>query len=126
VSLSNSYPELAKALIVSFYQHYFNDQQKLAKSRMPYSVPKQDKAIIKDIISGDDYEADFKKLRQQLAHMDVTVPTLYKQYSEVAEQGGVRFIDFNVDADFADCIDGLVMVDLDKLKPKKRSRYLGQ
>jgi hypothetical protein len=38
----------------------------------------------------------------------------------------VRFIDFNVDADFADCIDGLVMVDLDKLKPKKRSRYLGQ
>jgi putative hemolysin len=126
VSLSNSYPELAKALIVSFYRHYFNDEQKLAKSRTPYIVPKQDNAIIKDIISGDDYEADFKKLRQQLAHMDVTVPTLYKQYSEVAEQGGVRFIDFNVDADFADCIDGLVMVDLEKLKPKKRARYLGE
>jgi hypothetical protein len=65
-------------------------------------------------------------MREQLGHMNVTVPTLYKQYSEVCEKGGVRFIDFNVDADFGYCIDGLVMVDLQQLKPKKRKRYLGE
>jgi putative hemolysin len=125
VSLSNSYPDLAKALIVSFYKHYFKDMDKLARSRIPYHVPSQDQLIIKEIILGDDYDGDFKRLRQQLSHMNVTVPTLYKQYAEVAEKGGVRFIDFNVDPDFGYCIDGLVMVDLQQLKPKKRARYLG-
>jgi hypothetical protein len=98
---------------------------KLARSRIPYHVPSQDQLIIKEIILGDDYDGDFKRLRQQLSHMNVTVPTLYKQYAEVAEKGGVRFIDFNVDPDFGYCIDGLVMVDLQQLKPKKRARYLG-
>ncbi len=125
VSLSNTYPELAKALIVSFYRHYFKDEDQLASSRTPYVVPKVAQRIIKEVIIGDDYDADFKRLRRQLSHMDVTVPTLYKQYSDVAEKGGVRFLDFNVDADFADCIDGLVMVDMTMLKPKKKARYLG-
>jgi hypothetical protein len=58
--------------------------------------------------------------------MNVMVPTLYKQYADVCEQGGVRFIDFNIDADFGHCIDGLVMVDLQQLKPAKRKRYLGE
>jgi hypothetical protein len=64
-------------------------------------------------------------MREQLAHMDVTVPTLYKQYADVCEKGGVRFIDFNIDPDFGYCIDGLVMVDLQQLKANKRKRYLG-
>jgi hypothetical protein len=51
---------------------------------------------------------------------------LYKQYADVCEQGGVRFIDFNIDPDFGYCIDGLVMVDLQQLKPNKRKRYLGE
>jgi hypothetical protein len=63
-------------------------------------------------------------LKEQLKTMDVAVPTLYKQYAEVCEPGGVRFIDFNIDADFGYCIDGLVMVDLEQLKPSKRKRYL--
>jgi hypothetical protein len=75
--------------------------------------------------SGSDAEQDFTALREQLTHMNVMVPTLYKQYADVCEQGGVRFIDFNIDADFGHCIDGLVMVDLQQLKPAKRKRYLG-
>jgi hypothetical protein len=53
------------------------------------------------------------------------VPTLYKQYSDVCEEGGVRFLDFGVDAAFNYCVDGLVLVDLDYLKERKRERYLG-
>jgi hypothetical protein len=43
---------------------------------------------------------------------------------EVCELDGVQFADFNVDPDFSDCIDGLVIVDLIRLKPKKRERYI--
>jgi hypothetical protein len=79
---------------------------------------------VKLTITGHDFDADFKALRMQLTHMNVTVPTLYKQYSELCEAGGVKFVDFNIDADFANCIDGLVIVDLNALKPAKRKRYL--
>ncbi|MDT8372200.1 MAG: GNAT family N-acyltransferase [Gammaproteobacteria bacterium] len=124
VSLSNSYPERAKALLVCFYQHYFNDDQQLATARMPYRFTDDQKYQVRLTVTGQDYEADFKALRMQLTHMNVTVPTLYKQYSDLCEQGGVKFVDFNIDADFANCIDGLVIVDLSLLKASKRKRYL--
>lgn len=124
VSLSNSYPERAKALLVSFYQQYFNDDQQLALARMPYRLTDDQQYQVNLTITGDNYEADFKALRMQLTHMNVTVPTLYKQYSDLCEQGGVKFVDFNIDADFANCIDGLVIVDLSLLKASKRKRYL--
>jgi hypothetical protein len=126
VSLSNTYPDLAKALIVSFYQQYFNDAEQLAQAKVPYRIDNDIELSVNHTLAGNDYDEDFKNMREQLGHMNVTVPTLYKQYSEVCEKGGVRFIDFNVDADFGYCIDGLVMVDLQQLKPKKRKRYLGE
>ena len=72
-----------------------------------------------------DFKEDFVAMKQQLSSMDVTIPTLYKQYADLCDVGGIRFIDFNIDAKFAYCIDGLVMVDLHQLKPVKRKRYLG-
>jgi len=125
VSLSNSYPDFAKALIISYYQHYFADADTLASARVPYLPESSLKQQVWQTFSGSDAEQDFTALREQLTHMNVMVPTLYKQYADVCEQGGVRFIDFNIDADFGHCIDGLVMVDLQQLKPAKRKRYLG-
>jgi len=124
VSLSNSYPEFAKALIVSFYQHYHQAERPLAEARAPYRVSGEMQQRINTIITGLDYGTDFNTLRQQLAHMNVSVPILYKQYSDLCEVDGVKFIDFNVDTNFSDCIDGLVMVDLHLLKAAKRKRYL--
>ncbi|MFT7414762.1 MAG: putative hemolysin [Methylophagaceae bacterium] len=124
VSLSDSYPEFAKALIIIFYQHYFKDKAQLATARVPYRINSNIKQWANDVVTGLDYDADFKAMRVQLAHMNVSIPTLYKQYSDLCEMGGVRFIDFNVDADFGNCIDGLVMVDLQALKPAKHKRYL--
>jgi len=124
VSLSNSYPDLAQALIIGFYQHYFPDDDALATAKTPYRLSKDETEMVNRTVTGVDYADDFRVLREQLTHMNVTVPTLYKQYSDLCEQGGVRFIDFNIDADFGHCIDGLVIVDLQQLKPAKRKRYL--
>ena len=74
---------------------------------------------------GADYEQDFRLLKQELSKYGVSVPTLYKQYTETYESGGVSFLDFNIDQKFSNCVDGLVLADLEKLKPAKRGRYLG-
>ena len=75
--------------------------------------------------NGSDYERDFRLLKQELSRYGVSIPTLYKQYTETYESGGVSFLDFNIDQKFSNCVDGLILADLEKLKPAKRERYLG-
>ena len=71
-------------------------------------------------------DADFKALKSYLGSLGASVPTLYKQYSDLCEPGGVQFLEFGVDPDFSDSIDGLVLVDISRLKARKRKRYLGE
>lgn len=120
VSLSDSLPDTAKDLIVCFYQQYFSHQQRLAEPNHPYRLPVE----LKNTFSGDNYREDFAKLKHMLSNMGATVPTLYKQYTEVCEPGGVHFLSFGVDPDFNYCVDGLVLADLSMLKEKKRQRYI--
>ncbi|MBU2979113.1 lysophospholipid acyltransferase family protein [Alteromonas sp. C1M14] len=120
VSISNAYPQPAKDLLVEFYRTHFPPQFGAATSRTPYLVSSDMTATF----AGTDYKKEFSELKHLLANMGVNVPTLYKQYTEVAKRDGVAFLDFNVDPDFNDCIDGLVVVDMEKLTDKKRKRYL--
>lgn len=126
VSLSNTYPDFAKALIVNFYQKHFADAETLASARVPYLFDSEIQQRVNSTLVHQDADTDFTAMREQLVHMNVSVPTLYKQYADICEPSGVRFIDFNIDANFGNCIDGLVMVDLQQLKPAKRKRYLGE
>ena len=54
----------------------------------------------------------------------MTVPTLYKQYSELCDDGGIQFMDFGIDAEFNNCIDSYILVNVSKLKESKRKRYI--
>lgn len=121
VSISNSFPELAKKRMTHFYRQYFPASSDWAIARNPYlsvaPATENDETI--------EYPEAFARLKRDMAALEVSVPTLYKQYSEVCEQGGVQFVDFNVDEEFSDCIDGLVMVDIEYLKSSRRKRYLG-
>lgn len=124
VSISNSMPKAAQELLVYFYQLYFSAENTLAPSRSPFILNQKITEQLKAQFSGKNYKEDFTNLKHLLANMGTSIPTLYKQYSELTELGGVTFTDFGVDKDFNDCIDGLVLVDIEQLKPKKRQRYL--
>jgi putative hemolysin len=124
VSLSNSYPSVARDSIVYFYSLYFKPGTTAAAiPRYPYQLSPHQLDTLQQYFCGEDYVADFTRLKQLLANMGLTVPTLYKQYSELCEPGGVQFLAFGTDPNFADCIDGLVLIDLARLKTKK-ARYL--
>lgn len=120
VSISNHYPQAARDQIVRFYRQWFGSATAAVQARNPY---RPDPCNFQPF-AGLDYAEDFRQLRQTLASMGCTVPTLYKQYTELCETGGVQFFDFHLDADFADCVDGFVCVDLQQVKPARRQRYL--
>ena len=80
---------------------------------------------MESVFCGTDYRPDFLVLKSRLSEMGYSVPTLYTQYADICESGGVYFSDFNIDPDFADCIDGFVIVDTEMARASKRKRYLG-
>ncbi|WP_337842996.1 lysophospholipid acyltransferase family protein [Rheinheimera sp.] len=124
VSLSNSYPKAARDLMVYFYSLYFRCTEQSAAPNLPYELPPETLTQLQQHFTGDNYTQDFVQLKHLLANMGVSIPTLYKQYSELTEPGGVKFLAFGVDPDFADCVDGLVLVDMNQLKATKKARYM--
>ncbi|MBU2892985.1 lysophospholipid acyltransferase family protein [Colwellia sp. D2M02] len=124
VSISNTLPNTAKNLLIHYYQHYFKSEQQLAKAKIPFQLSEVVQEQWLSSFDGNDKEKDFITMKHLLANLGVSVPTLYKQYSALCEDDGVSFSAFNIDPDFNDCVDGLVVVDLDKLLRKKRARYI--
>jgi putative hemolysin len=123
VSISNAYPQMAKELIVGFYQQQFGSPLTQAKARMPFVISEQCSQFVASEFT-DDYPTSFKVLNSELKKLGVKVPMLYKQYVELCVDKGCHFIGFNIDPDFNQCIDSLVMVEIDKIAPKKRLRYI--
>lgn len=123
VSISNAMPQIARELLIFFYKLYFTERQTASCSRNPFRFSRP-VAELAQSFAGDNYQQDLVHLKSLLNSMGTAIPTLYKQYTELCAPGGVVFLDFNVDPDFGDCVDGLVVVDIDQLKPNKRKRYI--
>ncbi|MFP4485852.1 MAG: lysophospholipid acyltransferase family protein [Campylobacterales bacterium] len=124
VSMSASYPKLARNLLIFFYKNYFGSDDDIVVSKNRYIMTKKEIDECRNIFSCDDYVADFKVLKQTLSNMNISVPTLYRQYSELCEEGGVKFLDFGEDKDFENCIDGFLLLEVEKIKDSKRKRYM--
>ena len=124
VSLSGNYPQYAKELIVDFYSNYFGSTDKLVEAQLEFEFETSDIAL-DNPFSYKEYKDDFKLLKSKLKSMDLTIPTLYKQYSELCEDGGIKFYDFNIDPDFSNCIDSFIVVEIAKIKQSKLDRYMG-
>ncbi len=123
VSISHAYPQLAKEVIISFYQQQCGSDLNLAKARTPFVISDQTRLFAEAEFNAD-YKTSFKILNSELKKLGVKVPTLYKQYVELCTDKGCHFIDFNIDPDFNNCIDSLIMVELNKITEKKRHRYI--
>ncbi|MDI9237375.1 lysophospholipid acyltransferase family protein [Lysobacter sp. LF1] len=120
VSISAALPAQAREQIVAYYARYFGTDRPCAASRQPFvyrEAPPQFGEV--------DAATAFAVLKQNLDALGATLPMLYRQYTELCEPGGARFLAFGVDPAFSDAVDGLIEVDLHRLRPKKRERYLG-
>lgn len=121
VSISATLPTEAREWLVGYYSRYFGDTRQLAESAHPFRYTAQPPEF-----SSLDANAAMEVLRGELDRLGARVPVLYKQYVELCEPGGVSFLAFGVDPAFSNSVDGLIRVDLAKLKARKRERYLGK
>jgi hypothetical protein len=125
VSLSSALPQEVRELIVHAHGKFFNDPDNLAASKNPFRVSPAIARAADAALAGQDVKGALSVLKQQLAQSDIAIPTLYRQYVDLCEPDGVRFLAFGVDPGFGGCVDGLIRLDLTRLKPAKRARYIG-
>jgi putative hemolysin len=118
VSISAEVPPAARDRLVAHYRRHHGGETGLADPIHPYPV-------VPLPADEDGSDAAMRRLREELARMGARIPTLYKQYVELCEPGGARFLAFGIDPDFADAVDGLILVDLNRITPRKRERYIG-
>lgn len=119
VSISAALPREAREQLVAYYQRYYGGGDGLAVSNRPFAYFAAPPSF------GDlDVDTAFEVMKANLAALGASVPMLYRQYTDLCEPGGARFLAFGIDPGFSDSIDGLIEVDLQTIRPKKRQRYL--
>ncbi len=124
VSISTAYPKNARDAIVYFYSHYFAPKEQTLTARSPYKLSNNTNKEFEELFDDSDYKTAFAQLKNYLSAFDVNIPTLFKQYADLCEEGGVTFFDFGIDSDFNDCVDGYLLVDRRLMKESKQKRYI--
>jgi len=116
VSISNSYHRVSKNIIVQFLQRCCTVKELSAhvNPRCPYRPVHHHRLDAESI-------DDVSMMVSEIEDDGKRVPVLIKHYLKLNGQ----FIAFNVDRDFADAIDGLVVVDLLQTEVKLLDRFMG-
>jgi putative hemolysin len=124
VSISNSYPEIAKELIIFFFFKWYADQFSLAQSKRRFVINAAKRDEFSKMFYGTTPKEDYRILKNMLKPYGFAVPVLYKHYSELCDENGVKFLDFGIDPDFENCVDGLILVHVDLIKEEKKQKYI--
>lgn len=124
VSMSADYPRDLIDVLVYFYSRYYACPQQLAKANFPYMLTTEKTAALTAQFAERNVEEAFNFMQQRFAEQGHKLPVLFKQYTSLFDQGGFQSIVFSRDPDFGDCLDGLCMADISKLKSHKRKRYI--
>lgn len=122
VSISNSFSQFSKSLIVDYINrnHFDHDMAQYVKPRKKFKVDFS--SIDTDLLmQGEDTFKSLDSLISEIETRHMKVPVLLRQY--IALNG--KIICFNIDPKFADCLDGFLVLDLEKV-PQEMLEKLGK
>jgi len=122
VSISNSFSKFSKSLIVDFINrnHFDHDMAQYVRPRKKFRVDFS--TIDTDLLlSGEDTFKTLDSLISEIETHNMKVPVLLRQYIAL----NAKIICFNIDPKFADCLDGFLVLDLQKV-PQDMLEKLGK
>jgi len=113
VSISKDYSEASKGIIVEFVRRFFYDP-KLAALVAPRKafrpkIKSVDMGLLAENLKGE-FDA-LESLIETIEPSHFKVPVLFRQYL----RQNAKFIAFNVDPNFSNCLDGLMILDITQL-----------
>ncbi|MFS2188625.1 lysophospholipid acyltransferase family protein [Mucilaginibacter sp. Mucisp84] len=112
VSISNSFSKFSKSLIVDYINrnHFDHEMAQYVKPRKKFKVDfaKIDTDLL---MAGEDSFKGLDNLISEVETRNMKVPVLLRQYIAL----NAKIISFNIDPKFADCLDGFLVLDLEKV-----------
>ncbi|MFD0764094.1 lysophospholipid acyltransferase family protein [Mucilaginibacter lutimaris] len=112
VSISNSFSKFSKSLIVEYINrnHFDHEMAQYVKPRKKFKVNFEN--IDTDLLmsAGDSFKG-LDNLISEVETHNMKVPVLLRQYLAL----NAHIISFNIDPKFADCLDGFLVLDLEKV-----------
>ena len=124
VSMSANYPRALIDTLVFFYQRYYASDESLAEAYHPFQLSEQSRCDLQSVFAGLDREQGFDRMQKIFEQHGQKLPILFKQYAALFEEQGFKALVFSVDPDFGDCLDGMCMGDMSKLKASRKKRYI--
>ncbi len=123
VSISNDYETVSQQLLVDFLKinNFDPGLARFVKPRRPFKKGVKVNWKVSDLSLLQDIE-HISELVSQFEKDEKGAPILLKQYLKL----GGTLLGFNVDDQFSDALDGLIMVDLVKTDSRVLRRYMGQ
>lgn len=124
VSIASDYQKASHQLIVDYltFNRFEADLARFVRARTPFRrrglkgwQPNEQARLLED-------EDDASALVADIEQNDRGIPVLLRQYLKL----GGRILGFNLDPDFADCLDGLILVDLVNGDDKFLGRLMGR
>jgi putative hemolysin len=123
VSISTDYTPASRQLMVQFLKAYRQSPElaPMVRARNPFRA--RPFRIAQELVKAPSW--DLEELSTLVADIELDrkgVPILLKQYLKL----GGELVAFNVDRNFANALDGLIVVDLRKTDLRLLERYLGE
>jgi putative hemolysin len=123
VSINNQYHSMSRRLIMAFLQHTQSSHLAglIRANNPPRSGPLRDgnlrqySSVVKDIDEVSDLVQEIEADRKG-------IPVLLRQYMKLS----ARILGFNIDPDFGDVLDGLILVDFRNISPKLVEKFCGK
>lgn len=124
VSIANDYRSMTKQLLMTFLKvsGYESDLTRFVRPKNPPKfrpLRDFDARLVSTVVAGLD-EVD--ELVGEIESSHRNMPVLLRQYLKL----NAKLLGFNIDPDFGDVLDGLVLVDLTKVDRPVLVRYLGK
>ena len=123
VSISSEYSVISRELIMGFMERH-NSLPEMASMALPKRPPKVRKLMKVDFSLPESVFNDPEDVADFVRDVEDgrSIPVLLKQYLKL----GGKIIGFNMDPDFGNCMDGLILVDLMRSDPKVLARFMGR
>lgn len=124
VSISDAYHVLSRHLILMYLRHnHFSEQwARWVRARRPWrrmpSVPWNVSTLCRNLADMD----LFSELIATIEKRERTLPVLLRQYIKL----GGKVLGFNVDPNFSDVLDALIVVDLTRAEPSLLEKTMGR
>lgn len=124
VSISESFSNKAKDIIIGYCKKWFSGENlEYIIPHNEYTISQANYSNVSEILCNNSPEQDFKSLKTKLKEMNCAIPVMFRRYTEICEANGVKFLGYNLDKNFSNCVDGFILLDITQIKKSYKLRY---